>query len=120
MSFGQAISAVFSKYATFTGVSRRSEFWWWTLFSFLVNLVLSIVDSIIFGRNDMGQANVMLLSGLWGLAVLIPSLAVSVRRLRDADRPWYNLFWALLPLIGTIILIVKFCKPSANTSVSSS
>lgn len=118
MSFGQAISAVFSKYATFTGVARRSEFWWWYLFTVVVSIVLGILDGIIFGRNDMGQANTMLLSGLWSLATIIPTLAVAVRRLRDAGRPWYNLFWSLLPIVGAIILIVKWCKPSVNSSVT--
>jgi uncharacterized membrane protein YhaH (DUF805 family) len=114
MSFGQAISAVFSKYATFTGVARRSEFWWWYLFVVVVGAVLRILDGVIFGLDSMGQANTSLLAGLWGLATIVPTLAVAVRRLRDADRPWYNLFWYLLPLVGWIILIVKFAKPSAG------
>ncbi|MES1170696.1 MAG: DUF805 domain-containing protein, partial [Leifsonia sp.] len=51
-------------------------------------------------------------AGLWGIAVLLPSLAVAVRRLRDAGRSWAELFWILLPIAGVIILIVRFCEPS--------
>ncbi len=51
-------------------------------------------------------------AGLWSIAVLLPTLAVSVRRLRDAGRQWTELFWILLPIAGLIVLIVRFCEPS--------
>lgn len=107
MTFGQAISSVFSKYAQFGGIASRSEYWWWTLFSVLVSLGLATVETAI-----NGQSNVTVLSSLWSLAILLPSLAVGVRRLRDAGYPWGYLFLALIPLVGAIILIVLLCQQS--------
>jgi hypothetical protein len=81
MSFGEAIQTVFRKYAEFTGRATRAEFWWWALFNVLVASALSLFNVIPIGNNAyLGS----LLSGLWGIAVLLPSLAVAVRRMRDA------------------------------------
>ena len=92
MTFGESIRTCFSKYAAFGGRASRSEFWWWFLFTFLVSAASGIV-------NDM-------LSALFSLGVLLPSLAVGARRLHDTDRSgWFLLLW-LIPLIGWIILIV--------------
>ena len=107
MSFGQAISTVFSKYVKFDGVASRSEYWWWTLFSVIVSVVLGGIDIAIGG-----QQNIAALQTLWGLAVLLPSVAVGVRRLRDAGYSWRFLFLGLIPFIGAIIVIVLLCQPS--------
>ncbi|MBC7443545.1 MAG: DUF805 domain-containing protein [Ramlibacter sp.] len=106
MNFGQAISSGFSKYVQFDGVARRSEFWWWTLFCMLVSLVLGGVDGAMTGDSAGG-----VLTRIWALAVLLPSLAIGVRRLRDAGYTWGYLFVGLIPLIGPIILIALFCSP---------
>lgn len=103
MSFTEAVSSVFSKYADFNGRARRSEFWWFVLFNIIASGVADILSRAILG-NDA-------LSGLYSLAVLIPSLAVSVRRLHDIDRSGWWLFLGLLPLIGAIVLIVWYAKP---------
>ena len=71
MSFGEAIKSVFSKYATFSGRARRSEFWYFFLFNVLVSLVLSIIPFL------------SILSFIWALGVLVPTLAVTVRRFHD-------------------------------------
>ena len=52
------------------------------------------------------------LAGLWSLAVLLPSLAVTVRRLRDAGYQWGHIFWVLLPVAGMIVLIVLCAQPT--------
>ena len=114
MTFQEAIVAVFRKYAEFTGRAGRPEFWWWVLFSTLVSSVLNAFN--VFtpeGTVYVGAS----LSGVWGLAVLLPSLAVTVRRLRDAGRQWTELFWLLLPLVGLIILIVHLCEPSKHDAL---
>ena len=81
MSFGEAIQTVFRKYAEFAGRARRAEFWWWALFNLLVAAALNLFNVIRIGENAyLGS----LLAGVWGIAVLLPSLAVAVRRLRDA------------------------------------
>jgi uncharacterized membrane protein YhaH (DUF805 family) len=101
MSFGQAISTVFRKYAEFTGRASRSEFWWFALFAVIVALGLSSLS------DALGAA--------WGFAILLPSIAVSVRRLRDAGFAWPMIFLGLIPLAGPIILIVLYAQASMDT-----
>ncbi|GAA4355532.1 DUF805 domain-containing protein [Microbacterium rhizosphaerae] len=110
MTFPQSISTVFRKYADFTGTASRAEFWWWILFTALVNAALSTLsvwNVSVHSTFPVGPN----LTGLWAIAVLVPTLAVTVRRLRSADRSWANLFWLLLPVAGLIILIVLCAQP---------
>ena len=89
------------RYADFTGRSNRGEFWFWTLGTILVSLGLAAIDLALFGRAD-----VSVLSGLWCLATLIPTLAIGARRLHDTGRSgWWQLI-AVVPLVGGILLIV--------------
>ena len=77
MSFGEAIQSVFRNYAEFTGRATRPEFWWWALFNLLVAGALNLFNVIRIGDNAyLGS----LLAGVWGVAVLLPNLAVTVRR----------------------------------------
>ena len=109
MTFQQSIVTVFRKYAEFGGRASRPEFWWFVLFTTLVSAVLNGANVLTpQGTIYLGST----LSGLWSLAVLLPSLAVTVRRLRDAGRSWAELFWLLLPLVGMIVLIVHLCDRS--------
>lgn len=109
MTFADAITTVFRKYAEFTGRATRPEFWWFVLFSTIVSTVLGSLNlATPQGVWAVGSS----LAGAWSLAVLVPTLAVSVRRLRDGGRSWGNLFWILLPVAGLIVLIVLFCEPS--------
>ena len=114
MNMMQAVQTVFSKYATFSGRARRAEFWWFVLFYMIVNLVLSIVDSFLFGTTTTTEngfsasTDTPYLSMVWWLATIIPYLAVSVRRLHDINRVGWWLFIGLIPLVGFIVLIVWF------------
>ena len=96
MSFGEAIKSVFSKYATFSGRARRSEFWYFFLFNFLVSFVLGLIPFLSW------------VSGLWALAVLIPTLAVTVRRFHDIDKSGWNYLLFLIPSLLYIGYIVYF------------
>lgn len=96
--------AVLKKYAAFSGRARRSEFWYFTLFNVLITIVLAIVD---FETTRIGA-----LTALYGLAVLIPGLAVEVRRLHDTNRSGWWLFIAFVPLVGAILLLVFFVQDS--------
>ena len=92
------------KYAVFGGRSRRKEYWYFVLFSLIVSLVLSAVDALL---GTFGSAsNVGLLGGIYGLAIIIPTIAVSVRRLHDIDRTGWWVLISLVPVIGTIVLLV--------------
>jgi uncharacterized membrane protein YhaH (DUF805 family) len=106
MDMGQSIQTVFRKYADFSGRASRPEFWWFILFSTLVSSALGWMNILTpWGTIQTGSS----LAGLWSIAVLVPTLAVAVRRLRDAGRSWAELFWLLLPIAGLIILIVHLC-----------
>ncbi len=94
MNFSESISTCFTKYSDFTGRATRSEFWWFVLFTFLVTAGCNLV-------NNSG-----VLSGLFSLATLLPSLAVGARRLHDTNRSgWLQLLW-FIPVIGWILLII--------------
>lgn len=105
----EAVYSVFSQYATFRGRARRSEFWYYCLFNFLVSLVLSIVTTIL--------PQLVFLPTLYALAVFVPGLALSWRRLHDIGKSGTFVFLCLIPLLGAILLIVWFCRdsqPGAN------
>jgi uncharacterized membrane protein YhaH (DUF805 family) len=114
MSFVDAIKSVFSKYATFSGRARRSEFWYWVLFNLLVGAVLGVFTSAtggfeidpVSGMPSYGATGVI--SNVVSLALLIPSIAVTVRRLHDTDRSGFWWFIGLVPFVGWIVLLV-FC-----------
>ena len=97
---------VLRKYAVFDGRARRQEYWMFVLVNILIVAVLSVVDTVvdIFSLGDSVGA----LTGLYYLVVLVPSIAVTVRRLHDTDRSGWWILLALLPLLGTVVLFV-FC-----------
>jgi uncharacterized membrane protein YhaH (DUF805 family) len=99
------------KYATFEGRARRAEYWWFELFLILVSIVLAIVDMSVFGLEFLKDyGGIGPIGGLFSLAMLVPSLAVSVRRLHDKDKSGWYLLIGLIPLVGGIILLVWFCQ----------
>lgn len=100
---------VLKKYAVFSGRAQRAEYWYFALFNFVIIFVLMLLDTILGTGGEMGAG---LFGGLYSLAVLIPSLAVGVRRLHDTDRTGWWLLIGLVPIIGFVILIVFFVKES--------
>jgi uncharacterized membrane protein YhaH (DUF805 family) len=95
---------VLRKYAVFTGRARRMEYWMFVLVTVIITLLLTMIDGAL-GLYDV-EAGVGVLSGIYGLAVLVPSIAVGVRRLHDTDRSGWWLLLGLIPLLGAIALIV--------------
>ena len=98
------------KYAVFSGRSRRKEYWIFVLCVVVISFVLNIIDDLI-GAYDR-SAGVGLLSTIFSLAVLIPSIAVSVRRLHDIDRTGWWVLISLVPLVGWIVLLVFHVQDS--------
>jgi uncharacterized membrane protein YhaH (DUF805 family) len=101
---------VFKKYTVFSGRAQRAEYWYFVLFNMIVGVGLALIDQAT-GTLDQ-DTGVGLLGGLYSLAVLLPSLAVSVRRLHDTDRSGWWLFILLIPVIGAIALLIFFVQDS--------
>lgn len=91
------------QYATFTGRARRKEYWMYILFYVIFSIVVGIVDSIIGSQ---------VLTIIYSLGLLVPSLAIGARRLHDTGRSgWWQLLY-LIPLIGAIVLLVFYVLDS--------
>ena len=105
MAIKEAISYCFRNYVGFKGRAARSEYWYWTLFVYLLLIVAWLIDMTVFGFNTTGVNPMAVLASL---ATLLPTLAVSARRLHDIDRSGW---WALLifTVIGYIVLIYWAC-----------
>jgi uncharacterized membrane protein YhaH (DUF805 family) len=104
MTLVEATATCFSRYATFSGRAARSEYWWWTLFIMLASLAI-LVASMAFGIQDASR-----LLGVFTLATLVPYLAVTSRRLHDIGKSgWWQLIY-VVPLLGTILLIVWLAR----------
>ena len=114
----------YKKYAQFTGRSDRKEFWYFVLFYIIACVILGIADGMLFGtgRAVMGDGEFEFsssgpLTGLFVLGSFIPMLAVAIRRLHDTGKTGWWVLLGLIPLIGTIILIVFYAQkgqPEAN------
>lgn len=113
LSFGQAVLNCFSKYATFKGRARRSEFWFFYLFNVLVYIWLYIIILVAVSQ----KINSLIILGIvlfwvFCLGALIPTIAAVVRRLHDIGRSGWWFFIGLVPLIGAIVLLVFECTDS--------
>lgn len=120
MTFTEAVRSGFSKYVTFSGRARRSEFWFWLLFAIIAAVVAALLDAMLFPammdvQTDVadGVASVSAqggpISALVTLGLLLPGLAMQIRRLHDVDRSGWWVLLAFIPLIGIIVLIVWWC-----------
>ncbi|HEX5436447.1 MAG TPA: DUF805 domain-containing protein [Gemmatimonadaceae bacterium] len=95
--------AVLSKYADFSGRSRRMEYWMFALMNIVISIAIAIVMAIAGGRNSVMPGLIM---GCYSLFVFIPSIAVAVRRLHDIGRSGWWLFIGFIPLLGGIVLLI--------------
>ncbi len=103
MQFGEAIKNGFQNYANFRGVASRSEFWYWTLFSVIVSFGTSIVDNAI--GLALGSPDFVLFNTVATLALLLPGVAVAVRRFHDAG---FSAWWYSIPQVATLLSLIWF------------
>jgi uncharacterized membrane protein YhaH (DUF805 family) len=103
MNFTQAISSGFNNYVNFTGRAARSEFWYWALFAALASLAGELIDLALFTSSTFTPIQTLV-----NLALFLPGLAVSVRRLHDLDRTGWSLL-LIFTVIGIIVLLVWDC-----------
>jgi uncharacterized membrane protein YhaH (DUF805 family) len=110
MNFTEAIQSGFKRYADFSGRARRSEYWFWVLFTTLASFALSIIDSAVFGSQHSSSYSGGPFELIFSLATLIPSLAVTWRRLHDINR---SAWWVLIAftIVGIPVLIYWYCQP---------
>ena len=133
MSFGEALKTCFKKYATFSGRARRSEFWWFSVLPWLLSLAMygifwwklakvseieSKVAEVMFDEEKLNALKdqaagydstfmiVMVVLGIIGLLLLLPGLAVSVRRLHDTGKTGFWLIGAIIPIVNFVVGII--------------
>lgn len=88
------------KYADFSGRARRTEFWMYVLFYMIFVVVLAVIEAVI------GLPGI--LTVIYTLGLLVPTISVTVRRLHDTDRSGWWILIGLVPLIGAIVLLVFY------------
>jgi uncharacterized membrane protein YhaH (DUF805 family) len=105
---------VLKKYAVFQGRARRKEYWSYCLLNFLIAFVLAVVQRNLGLLDNHGHGPLV---SLYSLAVFIPSLAVTVRRLHDTDKSGWWFLILLIPIVGVIIfflLLIRDSQPGHN------
>lgn len=100
---------VLKSYSVFTGRASRKEFWMFNLCTAVVSISLLLIDMTTGIIND---GNPFGINTLYGLAVMLPSIAVSVRRLHDTGRSGWSLLWSLIPIVGAVLLLVYWVEDS--------
>ena len=114
MTMIEAIKSGYFNYANFSGRSTRSAYWWWALFQIAVTVAIALLEgggtSVVGDGSASFTYNAGIFGLIWSLGNLLPSLAVGIRRLHDLDRSGWWLVLALIPLIGTLILLYWFCQ----------
>jgi uncharacterized membrane protein YhaH (DUF805 family) len=107
MTFFEAISSGFRNYVNFSDRAVRSEYWYWTLFVTIVVVVLGVIDQLLNPGAQMSAFSAV--NAIISLALILPGIAVSVRRLHDIDRTGW---WLLLgfTVIGAFVLIYWACQ----------
>lgn len=93
---------VLKKYAVFSGRARRKEYWMFFLFNIIIAVVISIVAGILDIAPQSGQGNVLF--RIYAMAVLMPSIAVGVRRMHDTD---HSGWWLLLPIVNLVLAVLE-------------
>lgn len=110
--------AVLKKYATFSGRARRKEYWMFQLFNICIILLLYILALVVGANGGAAFTVVYIIYVIYALAIIIPSLAVTVRRLHDIDKSGGWFFISFIPFIGGIWLLVLTCTEGTHGSNS--
>lgn len=100
------LKVVKGNYANFKGRARRQEYWMFAFINLMIAVLLSIVDTVVFSAGNF------IFSSLYMLIVLIPGIAVAVRRLHDTSRSGWWMLLAVIPVIGVLALIIMMCVDS--------
>ena len=113
MSFTESVKKCLTNYASFTGRASRSEYWWFGFFFFLVIMFWAII-TVLFAQSEIAAYIIMALSSITSLALVVPSIAVGVRRLHDIGKSGWWLLISFVPYVGGFALLYFMCKKSAE------
>ena len=105
MNMKQSVEVCFKKYVTFSGRASRSEYWWFLLFYIAVYLLFSYLIPVLIN----GPLISLVIVSLVPIALFLPTLSVSIRRLHDLDRSGHWYWLVFIPVIGSIIIFIWFC-----------
>ena len=114
MTFGQSISTCFSNFANFQGRARRSEFWWFFLFSSVILFVVQVLLAFAPDGFLDSTAFAVIASSIVGIGLLIPFYAVGARRLHDTGKSGWLQLLVLIPCLGAIILYVLWAQAGSE------
>lgn len=118
MNMPNAVRTVLGKYVTFSGRASRPEFWWYYLFLFLLYLAAALIEGMVIhpmmGFEAYAPEAGQPLQVIIALALFLPTLAVAIRRLHDIDRSGWWYLVGLIPIIGTLVLLWWFTRPSSE------
>lgn len=109
LGFFESVSYAFRHFSDFEGTTRRRVFGWYAVFYVLVLAICSVFDFIKFSE---GISLSHVLSSVFVIATLVPSLSIGVRRLRDAGENWQQMLWILVPFFGFFYLCYLWLQPS--------
>lgn len=115
LSMGEAVASVFKNYANFKGRARRSEYWWFLVFNSLVVIFLNLIVQPIAASNPESMfmlGLVLLLYLAYLVGMIIPCWAVTVRRLHDIGKSGWWWLISLIPIVGSLVLLVWSCQDS--------
>lgn len=105
---------VLKKYAVFEGRASRSEFWFFILFSGIASIICGFLDQLIFPTTGNPETAILPLTSIYILAIFLPFVGVSIRRLHDTGRSGWWLLLGLLPVIGLIVLFAFYVTDSES------
>ena len=114
MSFTGAVRSCFRNYATFSGRASRPEFWYFYLFSVIIQILLFIALMVLAACDAPDSVGVpfMVLWTVWQLAMILPTLAVTIRRLHDTGRSGANVLLGFIPIVGPILMLIYLVAES--------
>jgi len=114
MGFTDAIKSVLSNYANFNGRAPRSEYWWWVLALIIISFIASLIDAMVIvpvlGADLAAKSGGLPISTIVSLALLIPNIAVAVRRLHDRDMSGWWILIGFVPVIGFLVLLFWYVQ----------
>lgn len=113
MTFADAVTAVFSDYATFPGRAPRQEYWYFILFQCVASMVLALLNHVLTGSASL-SIWVLGIAAIYWIATALPTIAVTVRRLHDIGRGGGWICLMLIPVVGVIWLLILLMLPSGR------